>query len=72
MSEHIVLLDDEGLAPSTRLKRPDCAHTWQQFAYTYPEQMLEHLKDATIAFTCSVPLRVQVFNISVNSGSLKK
>ncbi|WP_264313749.1 NAD(P)-dependent oxidoreductase [Pseudomonas putida] len=57
MSEHIVLLDDEGLAPSTRLKRPDCEHTWQQFAYTYPEQMLEHLKDATIAFTCSVPLR---------------
>ena len=57
MSEHIVLLDDEGLAPSTRLKRPDCAHTWKQFAYTYPEQMVEHLQDATIAFTCSVPLR---------------
>jgi len=57
MSEHIVLLDDEGLAPSTRLKRPDCAHTWKQFAYTYPEQMVEHLHDATIAFTCSVPLR---------------
>ena len=57
MSEHIVLLDDEGLAPSTRLKRPDCAHTWQQFAYTGPEQMLDHLQDATIAFTCSVPLR---------------
>jgi len=57
VSEHIVLLDDEGLAPSTRLKRPDCAHTWQQFAYTCPEQMLDHLQDATIAFTCSVPLR---------------
>ena len=57
MSEHIVLLDDEGLAPSTRLKRPDCEHTWKQFAYTYPEQMVEHLQDATIAFTCSVPLR---------------
>jgi glycerate dehydrogenase len=57
MSEHIVLLDDEGLAPSTRLKRPTCAHTWQQFAYTRPEQMLEHLRDATIAFSCSVPLR---------------
>ncbi|MFJ4397919.1 NAD(P)-dependent oxidoreductase [Pseudomonas sp. NPDC089396] len=57
MSEHIVLIDDEGLAPSTRLKRPDCEHTWKQFAYTYPEQMVEHLQDATIAFTCSVPLR---------------
>nr|WP_189662611.1 NAD(P)-dependent oxidoreductase [Pseudomonas kermanshahensis] len=51
------MLDDEGLAPSTRLKRPACEHTWQQFAYTHPEQVLEHLKDATIAFTCSVPLR---------------
>nr|WP_314872673.1 NAD(P)-dependent oxidoreductase [uncultured Pseudomonas sp.] len=57
MSEHIVFLDDEGLAPSTRLKRPDCEHTWQQFAYTHPEQVLEHLKDATAALTCSVPLR---------------
>jgi glycerate dehydrogenase len=57
MSEHIVFLDDEGLALSTRLKRPDCAHTWQQFAYTHPDQVVEHLKDATIALTCSVPLR---------------
>jgi glycerate dehydrogenase len=57
MSEHIVFLDDDGLAPSTRLKRPDCAHSWQQFAYTHPEQVLEHLQDATVALTCSVPLR---------------
>ena len=57
MSEHIVFLDDEGLAASTRLKRPDCVHTWEQFAYTHPDQVLEHLKDATIALTCSVPLR---------------
>lgn len=57
VSEHIVFLDDDGLAPSTRLKRPDCPHTWQQFAYTHPDQVLEHLQDATIALTCSVPLR---------------
>ncbi|MFJ4153568.1 NAD(P)-dependent oxidoreductase [Pseudomonas sp. NPDC089752] len=57
MSEQIVFLDDEGLAPSTRLKRPDCQHSWQQFAYTQPDQVLEHLKDATVALTCSVPLR---------------
>ncbi|GAB7531547.1 D-2-hydroxyacid dehydrogenase [Pseudomonas sp. 3A(2025)] len=57
MSEHIVFLDDDGLAPSTRLKRPGVAHTWQQYAYTHPEQVLEHLRDATIALTCSVPLR---------------
>ncbi|CAM3773329.1 putative 2-hydroxyacid dehydrogenase [Pseudomonas reidholzensis] len=57
MTEQIVFLDDEGLAPSTRLKRPDCPHRWQQFAYTHPEQVLEHLQDATVALTCSVPLR---------------
>ncbi|WP_081311645.1 NAD(P)-dependent oxidoreductase [Pseudomonas putida] len=57
MSEHIVFLDDEGLAASTRLKRPDCPHTWQQFAYTHPDQVVEHLQDATVALTCSVPLR---------------
>ncbi|WP_437880636.1 NAD(P)-dependent oxidoreductase [Pseudomonas sp. LRF_L74] len=57
MNQHIVFLDDEGLAPSTRLKHPDCAHTWQQYAYTQPEQVLEHLREATIALTCSVPLR---------------
>lgn len=57
MSEHIVFLDDDGLAPSTCLKRPDVAHSWKQYAYTHPEQVLEHLHDATIALTCSVPLR---------------
>ncbi|HDS1736948.1 NAD(P)-dependent oxidoreductase [Pseudomonas sp. BP8] len=57
MTEQIVFLDDEGLAPSTRMKRPTRAHSWQQFAYTHPEQVLEHLQDATIALTCSVPLR---------------
>jgi len=57
VSEHIVFLDDEGLAPSTRLKRPDCEHSWQQFAYTHPDQVLEHLQNASVALTCSVPLR---------------
>ncbi|MBD8574758.1 D-2-hydroxyacid dehydrogenase [Pseudomonas syringae] len=57
MSEQIVFLDDEGLASSTRLKRPSFAHAWKQYAYTHPEQVLDHLRDATIALTCSVPLR---------------
>lgn len=57
MTEQIVFLDDEGLAPSTTLKRPDFEHGWTQHAYTQPDQVLEHLRDATIALTCSVPLR---------------
>lgn len=57
MTEKIVFLDDEGLAPSTSLKRPSIEHCWVQHAYTRPEQVVEHLRDATIALTCSVPLR---------------
>lgn len=57
MTEHVVFLDDEGLAPSTRLKRPNCEHSWEQYGYTHPRDVLAHLKDATIALTCSVPLR---------------
>nr|WP_175586217.1 NAD(P)-dependent oxidoreductase [Pseudomonas sp. CM27] len=45
------------MAPSTRLKHPDCEHSWQQFAYTHPDQVLEHLQNASVALTCSVPLR---------------
>lgn len=57
MTEQIVFLDDEGLAPSTHLKRPGFEHCWVQHAYTRPDQVVEHLRDATIALTCSVPLR---------------
>lgn len=57
MTEKIVFLDDEGLAPSTQLKRPNVEHCWVQHSYTRPDQVVEHLKDATIALTCSVPLR---------------
>ncbi|MEE1922108.1 NAD(P)-dependent oxidoreductase [Pseudomonas sp. 148P] len=59
MTEQIVFLDDDGLAPSTRLKRPDFEHKWLQYPYTHPDQVLEHLQDATIALTCSVPLRAE-------------
>ncbi|MCO8165456.1 D-2-hydroxyacid dehydrogenase [Pseudomonas sp. 21LCFQ010] len=57
MTEKVVFLDDDGLAASTQLKRPGFEHQWQQYAYTQPDQVLEHLKDATVALTCSVPLR---------------
>ncbi|RRW40657.1 D-2-hydroxyacid dehydrogenase [Pseudomonas luteola] len=57
MTEKIVFLDDEGLAPSTSLKRPAFEHSWVQYSYTHPEQVVEHLRDATVALTCSVPLR---------------
>lgn len=57
MTEKIVFLDDEALAASTSLKRPNVEHVWVQHAYTRPEQVVEHLRDATIALTCSVPLR---------------
>jgi glycerate dehydrogenase len=55
--EQIVFLDDEGLAPSVSLKHLAFKHEWRQYGYTQPEQMIERLHDATIALTCSVPLR---------------
>lgn len=57
MTEQIVFLDDEALATSTRLNRPNVEHGWVQHPYTRPEQVVEHLRDATVALTCSVPLR---------------
>lgn len=57
MTQHIVFLDSEGVGPSVRLPVPPFAHTWQNHAYTRPEQVVERLKGATVALTCSVPLR---------------
>lgn len=55
--EHIVFLDHEGISQSIEKMAPDFPHTWANYEYTAPEQIVERLKDATIAMTCSVPLR---------------
>ena len=55
--EHIVFLDHEGISHSIKKMVPDFPHSWTDYEYTAPELIVERLKDATIAMTCSVPLR---------------
>lgn len=57
MSHHIVFLDSEGVGPNVRLKRPVFPHRWENHDYTQPEDVVERLREATVALTCSVPLR---------------
>lgn len=57
MQHHIVFLDREGIAPSIVLRRPVFAHRWSDHDFTPPDEVVPRLKDATIALTCSIPLR---------------
>lgn len=57
MTERIVFLDAEGLAPGIRITPPPFQHTWAQHSYTRPEELVERLRGATVAMTCSVPMR---------------
>lgn len=55
--EHIVFLDHEGIPRSIKKKVLSFEHSWTDYDYTAPELIVERLKNATIAITCSVPLR---------------
>lgn len=52
---HIVFLDRDSVRAS--LRPPDFPHTWTEYPLTAPEQVVERLKDATIAITNKVALR---------------
>lgn len=60
MTHHVVFLDHEGIAPSVKLPPLPFEHTWQSHQYTGPEELVQRLQHATIAMTCSVPLRAEV------------
>jgi glycerate dehydrogenase len=55
MSHHIVFLDRSTL--EARVRRPTFAHGWQEHPVTSAHEVLERLKDATVAITNKVPLR---------------
>lgn len=59
MMQHIVFLDRATLAPQVRLRRPAFAHTWTEYERTTPEQVVDRLRQATIAITNKVPLTAQ-------------
>jgi glycerate dehydrogenase len=57
MPHHVVFLDDEGVAPSVKVPQLPFQHTWASYHYTKPQDVVSRLRDATVALTCSVPLR---------------
>lgn len=57
MKHRIVFLDDEGIGPDVTLPKIPFDHNWVSYPYTQPDQVVEHLRGATVALTCSVALR---------------
>lgn len=58
MTQHIVFLDRSTL--QARVRRPSFEHTWQEYAVTNVGDVVERLRDATIAITNKVPLRAEL------------
>ncbi|AJR10000.1 D-2-hydroxyacid dehydrogenase [Photobacterium gaetbulicola] len=54
--EHIVFLDRDTIPDHIALPSPEFAHQWTQYSSTRPEQVIERLRDATIAITNKVVL----------------
>jgi glycerate dehydrogenase len=57
MTQHIVFLDRASLR--ARLRPPAFAHDWQDYPNTQPGEVVERLRDATVAVTNKVPLRAE-------------
>jgi glycerate dehydrogenase len=55
MSEKVVFLDRQSVKANVR--QPRCAATYVEHQKTTPEQVVERLRDATVAITNKVPLR---------------
>ncbi len=58
MTEHIVFLDRSTL--QARVRRPAFEHTWQEHAVTNVSDVVERLRNATIAIINKVPLRAEM------------
>lgn len=58
MSQHVVFLDRSTLKATVR--RPSFEHTWEEYETTSPAQVVERLKNATVAITNKVALRGEV------------
>ncbi|MDR5782336.1 D-2-hydroxyacid dehydrogenase [Caballeronia sp. LZ065] len=53
---NIVFLDRATLAPHTRLRRPDFAHTWREYPATAAHEVAERIRDADIVITNKAPI----------------
>jgi glycerate dehydrogenase len=57
VSQSIVFLERDSIAPEVVIRRPSFAHDWTEYDRTKPEQIPERLKDATIALVNKVRLQ---------------
>jgi glycerate dehydrogenase len=57
MAHRIVFLDRSTL--QARVRRPAFEHTWQEYPVTAVSELVERLRDATVAITNKVPLRAE-------------
>ena len=49
MSQNIVFLERDTIAPDVVVRRPSFDHSWKDYDRTTPEQLVERLKDASVA-----------------------
>ena len=59
MEHKIVLLDRDTIAPQTVIRRPDFPHAWEEHGRTRSDQVVERLKDATIAVINKVKITAE-------------
>jgi glycerate dehydrogenase len=59
MTEHVVFLDRETIAPEIVVRRPAFKHEWREYGKTAPDQAVERAQDATIVIDNKVPLRAE-------------
>jgi glycerate dehydrogenase len=57
VSQSIVFLERDSIAPEVVIRRPSFAHDWTEYDRSKPEQIPERLKDATIALVNKVRLQ---------------
>lgn len=57
--EKIVFLDRDTIAPQVNLRRPNFAHEYAEYPRTRPDEVINHLSDATIAITNKVALNAE-------------
>lgn len=57
MSQRIVFLDRDTIAPDVVVRKPDFSHEWAEYGKTTPGEVVERLKGATIAISNKVQLR---------------
>lgn len=62
MTEHVVFLDRETIAPEIVVRRPDFGHEWREYGKTTADQAVERAQDATIIIDNKVPLRAETLS----------